>query len=173
MPRPTLIETLSLQDRQLAANLLYRNEGWETIFKFIPLENTLSARESIEHLCATMETPWPEALYLVYRNLAEVEQIMKVAAEKAGKGSPPHMARYKQLVELKMKLITQIDDLWEKERERGDSWEPTFDTESPEYQVFKAAVTLFLSQKEDESHDFDQLSPEDQARFYQILAEGA
>lgn len=173
MGRPTLVEMLPTKQKTLAANMMYYNEPHELIFKYIDMEDSLTARRALNDLLENLESPMSEALYTACLNLAEIEYIISVAADKAQTGSPHHMTRFKQLSELRIKVVNQIDDLMAKEEERGHNWEPTFDLDSPEYRIFKAAIRLFLEQKEDEKDDFNDLKPEEQARFYQILAESA
>lgn len=173
MARPKISDTMSLRDRELAANMLLRNETWETIFKYINVNDTISSRDAITQLADELETPLTDALYQAHINLAEIDQIMVVAAEKSNEGSPPHMARYKQLAELRIKIVNQIDELQAKEEERGNSWEPSFDTESLEFKIFKAAMILYLEREEQIDDGFDELTSEEKARFFQILSEGA
>lgn len=172
MPRPTVFNTMTERERVLAANMYLRNENWEDIFKYISIEDTFTAQQTVKTIAEQLERPWSDALYMAYLELAQTEYIMRVASEKAEDGSPRHMSEYKKLGEHKIKLVNQIDDLTQKETDRGHSWEPTFSTDDPEFQVFKAAVEVFLTRESTENDHFQSLSPEEQARFYQILSEG-
>lgn len=173
MPRPAIIDTLSARDKTLAANMYYRNENWDTIFKYISADNTDAGQEAVKKVYEDLEEPWSEALYLAYIDLAQVDFIMDVAAQEAEKKSPRHMAEYQKLGTHRMRIVKLIDELSQQERERGDTWEPSFDKESPEYRIFKAAMRLYLERDEELDDGFDELTPEEKARFFQILAEGA
>lgn len=173
MPRPTLRESLSDRDRILVSNMFLRNEAWETIFKYTKLEDTLTARQLIEELANELDTPWSEAMYMAHMDLAQTDHIMEIAAKEAESKSPRHMSEYQKLGTHRMRLVNQIDELSAKEEERGHVWEPSFNIQSNEFKVFQAAIEVFLRQKDDDLGDFEQLSPEDQTRFLEILAEGA
>jgi hypothetical protein len=171
MSRPALIDTLPSHQRLLAANMMYRNESFDTIFKYIDINDSMTTRSDIKQLVNELDVPMSDALYAAHMNLAELDYIIAVAAEKSEDGSVHHMTRYKQLAELRIKAINQIDELAAKEVERGHSWEPVFDVNSPEYRVFKAAIKVALSKKKQEKSDFNILNDQEKARFYQILAE--
>ena len=172
--RPTLISMMPIREQILAANMYLRNEKWDDIFKYIStLNDTPAAQTSVKQLADQLEQPWSDAMYLAQMELVKTELIMDVAREKAELGDPRQMTEYQKLGTHKIRLVKQIDELQEKEETRGNTWEPTFDESSPEYRVFKACVLAFLTQETDETNDFDELSPENKARFFQILAEGA
>lgn len=173
MARPTLIDLLPDRERTLAANMYLRNEQWETIFKYISIDDSPTAQQSIKSLAEDLEKPMSEGLYLAHMDLANTEYIMKVASAKAEEGSTRHMSEYQKLANHRIRLVNQIDDLNEKEAERGNNWEPSFDLDSPEFKVFKAAVTAFLTEERPANDDFETLNPEERARFFQLLAEGS
>lgn len=171
MGRPTLIDQLPAQQRRLAANMYHYNEPYDKIFKYIDMNDTPDARKSLDKLVNEMVEPLSEALYSAYLNLAETEQLIKVVKEKADEGSPPHIREFKNLSELRLKITKQIDELMKAEDEKGINWSPTFDEDAPEYRVFRASVELFFTKKREKDDQWDSLSPENQARFFQILAE--
>lgn len=129
--------------------------------------------ETVEEIAERLEVPLSEPIFLVYMDLAQTEHIMSMAAEKAEDYSPRHMSEYAKLSTHRIKLVNQLDDLLEKEAARGRTWEPTFDTNSREYRIFKAAMTLVLEQKTAVDDGYDTLSSEEQSRFLQVLAESS
>lgn len=173
MARPTLYDNLSDRQRLLVANMQYHNEPFDLIIKYIDMNDTPATRLMVEDLGKKLETPMSDALYMAHLDLAQTEHIMGIAAAAAETKSPRHMSEYQKLGAHKIKLVSLIDELMEREAERGRIWEPSFDLNSPEFRIFKAAMELALTKKDETKDDFDELKPEDQAKFFQILAESA
>ena len=171
MVRPTLIESLPDQKRELAANMCSRGEAWDLIAKYIGLEDSVTLRKSLQVLADDMTQPMTNSLYLVNLELAQAELLISVAVKLAEDGSVRHMTEYNKMSAHKLKIIRQLDELEELEKQRGRSWEPLFDTNSIEFRVFEAAMEIYLTRETSVDDGFEALTPADKARFLKVMAE--
>jgi hypothetical protein len=163
---------MSERQKALAANMWVRGESFEDILKYINQEEGLTVRKNITELGNNLVQRMTDPIYYLNLELAQTNNLIDVASEKAEKGSPRHMSEFAKLSTHKIKLVKQLAELEEIEESKGRTWTPSFDEESNEFLVFKAFTEAYLTQESDEKDsDFDQLSIEEQARFLKIMAE--